>query len=76
MKKDIHPAYKKTTFRCACGHTFETGTTLQQDEVLVEVCSECHPFYTGKGSSTKVAGQVDKFRSRQAKKASAKAPAK
>lgn len=46
MKKGIHPEYKTVTVKCACGNTFETGSVL--DEIKVEICSECHPFFTGK----------------------------
>lgn len=67
MKKDIHPQYfKNTEIKCACGAVHKTGSTKKQIEV--EVCSNCHPFYTGKGKLIDVAGRVEKFRARQAKK--------
>ena len=50
MKKDIHPEFKEVTVTCACGNTFVTGST--RDELKVEVCSECHPFFTGKQKFT------------------------
>ena len=59
MKKGIHPMYKKATVVCACGETFEVESTT--DTINVEVCSKCHPFYTGKQSRASRAGRVDKF---------------
>lgn len=64
MKTDIHPTYNEAiTVTCACGNTFETGST--ESKIDVEVCSACHPFYTGKQKLVDVAGRVDKFRQRQ-----------
>jgi len=60
MKKDIHPEYYKAKVQCACGNHFETGSVMK--EVHVEVCSECHPFYTGKEKVVDTAGRVDKFK--------------
>ena len=59
MKKGIHPDYKEATVTCACGETFKTKST--KEEIVVEVCSKCHPFYTGKQSRASRAGRVDKF---------------
>jgi len=59
MKKGIHPDYKESTVTCACGATFKTKST--KDSIVVEVCSECHPFYTGKQSRASKAGRVEKF---------------
>lgn len=59
MKAGIHPTYKKTTVVCACGETFETQST--DENIHVEVCSKCHPFYTDKQSKKSHAGRVDKF---------------
>lgn len=59
MKKDIHPEIKECTVTCACGETFTCKST--KDEISVEVCSKCHPFYTGKQSRASRAGRVDKF---------------
>jgi len=68
MKKDIHPAYfPEATVKCACGHTFKTGSTVK--ELSVEICSNCHPFYTGKQKLIDTAGRVDKFRARSEKQA-------
>lgn len=67
MKTDIHPTYyPKAKVKCACGVTFTVGSTLP--EIEVEVCSACHPFYTGKGKLVDTAGRVDRFRSRVAAK--------
>lgn len=59
MKKGIHPEYKTITVVCACGNTFETGSVL--DELHVETCSECHPFYTGKQKFVSADGRVERF---------------
>lgn len=60
MKKGIHPEYKTMTVHCACGETFESGST--RDEIKVEVCSKCHPFYTGQRKSVEKGGRVEKFK--------------
>ena len=59
MKKGIHPDYKETKVTCACGETFTTRST--KEEINVEVCSKCHPFYTGAQRNVSRAGRVDKF---------------
>lgn len=67
MKKNIHPQYfPNAKVRCACGNVFIVGSTKESMEV--EICSKCHPFYTGKEKITDVAGRVEKFRKRLAKK--------
>ncbi|MDD3480623.1 MAG: 50S ribosomal protein L31 [Patescibacteria group bacterium] len=71
MKKDIHPKYEKTKIVCACGNEFETRSTVFP-EIKVELCSLCHPFYTGKQKFVDTAGRVDKFQAR-IKKAEEKA---
>ena len=63
MKKDIHPTYQKAKVTCSCGNTFEVGSTAS--EINVEICSACHPFFTGKEKLVDTAGRVDKFRARQ-----------
>lgn len=60
MKKGIHPEYKTVTVKCACGNTFETSSVL--DEIKVEICSECHPFFTGKQKYVDKGGRVDRFK--------------
>jgi len=60
MKEGIHPDYKKAVVRCACGNTFETGSV--KDELKVEICSECHPFFTGRQKFVDKGGRVDKFK--------------
>ena len=62
MKEVIHPKYGKSVVRCACGETFETGAT--KEAISVDVCSKCHPFYTGRQKLVDTGGRVDKFRRR------------
>jgi len=59
MKKGIHPPYHQTTVTCACGETFVTGSTRQN--IRVEICSKCHPFYTGQRKFIDAEGRVQKF---------------
>ncbi len=62
MKKDIHPAYHKVTVTCVgCGAQFETGSTVKGDEIRVDTCSNCHPFYTGRQRFTAAQGRIEKF---------------
>jgi len=71
MKKDIHPEYfKDAIIHCSCGKTFKIGSTRK--EMHVEVCSACHPFYTGQDKMIDTAGRVEKFNKRLAKKAELK----
>jgi len=63
MKDGIHPDYKDITVTCSCGNTFATRSTLGHD-LQIEVCSSCHPFYTGKQKMVDSGGRVDKFRKR------------
>ncbi len=60
MKKDIHPKYGAAKVTCACGETFESGSTKK--ELRVEICSKCHPFFTGKQKFVDTSGRVDKFK--------------
>ena len=62
MKEGIHPTYERTTIRCACGNVIETRST--KPEIRVEVCSMCHPFYTGKQKLVDSGGRVDRFNKR------------
>jgi large subunit ribosomal protein L31 len=75
MKKDIHPNYEEATVHCSCGNTFTTRSTKK--DLHVELCSQCHPFYTGKQKLVDSGGRVDRFKRRLEKKAEpvAKAPA-
>ncbi|MDR2460937.1 MAG: 50S ribosomal protein L31 [Deltaproteobacteria bacterium] len=65
MKKDIHPAFKEITATCACGNQFTTGSVL--DNIRVEICSACHPFFTGKQKLVDTAGRVERFQRKYAK---------
>ena len=65
MKKDIHPEYSQATVHCACGNEFETGSTIK--EIKVEICSKCHPFYTGKQKLVDSTGRVERFRNKYSK---------
>ena len=67
MKAEIHPKYDEISVSCSCGNTFQTRSTIGKD-LTVEVCSSCHPFYTGKQKILDSAGQVDKFKRRYGKK--------
>ena len=62
MKKDIHPQYKAAKITCACGNVIETRST--SESIQVEICSSCHPFYTGKQKLLDTAGRVDRFNKR------------
>ncbi|MBI3911067.1 MAG: 50S ribosomal protein L31 [Armatimonadetes bacterium] len=80
MKPDIHPKYQPATVRCACGNSFQTVST--KPEIRVEICSACHPFYTGKQKIVDTEGRVEKFLARyglqagQMAAAQVRAPAK
>lgn len=62
MKPDIHPKYKEVKVTCSCGNAFVTRSTLEKDSITLEVCSMCHPFYTGTQKIVDTAGRVDRFR--------------
>ena len=62
MKEGIHPAYQECTVSCACGETFTTGSVRK--EIKVEICSKCHPFFTGKQKLVDTGGRVDRFNKR------------
>ena len=64
MKKDIHPKYGKTTASCACGNTLEVGST--RENIKVEICSKCHPSFTGKQKLVDTAGRIDRFKRKYA----------
>ena len=73
MKADIHPVYKNTTVSCACGAAYETCTT--RNSYAVDVCSACHPFFTGKARIMDKEGRVERFKSKYKSKGVAKDPA-
>jgi large subunit ribosomal protein L31 len=62
MKKDIHPKYEPTTVTCACGNVMEIRSTVK--DIKVEICSNCHPFFTGKQKLVDTAGRVERFKKR------------
>jgi large subunit ribosomal protein L31 len=66
MKTDTHPAYESVKVTCSCGESFTTRSTADSD-LTIEVCSKCHPFYTGKQKMVDTGGRVDKFRQRYGK---------
>ena len=66
MKKDIHPDYKKTTIKCVCGNEIETGSV--EENITVEICNACHPFYTGNQKILDSEGRVERFKKRYEKK--------
>ncbi|MFO1379189.1 MAG: 50S ribosomal protein L31 [Chitinivorax sp.] len=65
MKQGIHPEYNEITVTCSCGNSFQTSSTMSKN-LHVEVCSACHPFYTGKQKILDTAGRIDKFRQKYA----------
>ena len=65
MKKGIHPEYSQTTIRCACGNVVEVGAAAK--DISVEICSKCHPFFTGKQKLVDTAGRIERFRRKYAK---------
>lgn len=65
MKPDIHPDYAETTIKCACGASIEVGSTKK--DISVEICSQCHPFFTGKQKLIDTAGRIERFRKKYAK---------
>lgn len=68
MKADIHPEYKEVQVTCSCGNAFATRSTTPKGSIHVEVCSACHPFYTGKQKIMDTAGRVERFRQKYAAK--------
>ena len=64
MKEKIHPKYEVVSIRCACGNTFETRSTKQN--IVVDLCSACHPFFTGKQKLVDTAGRIDRFKKKYA----------
>ena len=75
MKKNIHPEYKPTAIRCACGNVIETQSTNKGD-IQVEICSACHPFYTGQNKLMDTAGRIDRFKKKYGEKMNVSIPKK
>lgn len=75
MKADIHPNYHVVKVNCACGNEFQTRSTTHHDVIRVEVCNDCHPFYTGKHKIVDTEGRVDAFMRRYARGAKAQTDA-
>jgi large subunit ribosomal protein L31 len=73
MKVGIHPAYAEVNVNCACGHTFRTRSTHKGD-IRVEICSNCHPFFTGKQKLMDTAGRIERFERKYAKVRKGAAP--
>jgi large subunit ribosomal protein L31 len=71
MKPDIHPHYAKVTAKCSCGTLIETYSTVGREVINIDVCSSCHPFYTGKQKLVDTAGRVDRFRQKYGRKSAA-----
>jgi len=65
MKQNIHPDYKPTQIRCVCGNTFDTGSV--KEGIIVEICSACHPFYTGSQKILDTEGRIERFKKRYEK---------
>lgn len=68
MKENIHPKYKEIKVKCSCGNEFVTSSTIANDTLHLEICSACHPFYTGKQKVVDTAGRVDRFKQKYSKK--------
>jgi len=68
MKPEIHPSYETVKVTCSCGNSFETSSTVGKDSLTIEVCSECHPFFTGKQKLLDTEGRVDKFKQKYSRR--------
>ena len=62
MKEKLHPDYHEVTVTCACGNTFKTRSTVKGDTLSIDICNQCHPFFTGTKNVVDVSGNVDKFK--------------
>lgn len=74
MKKDIHPKYEAATVTCACGNVIQTRLT--KESINVEICSKCHPFFTGKQKLLDTAGRIERYKKKYGKKDASPKPAK
>jgi large subunit ribosomal protein L31 len=72
MKPKIHPKYEETTISCACGNSFLTRSTVKGGEIRIDICNECHPFFTGKQKIVDTAGRVERFKRKYGDKYAAK----
>jgi large subunit ribosomal protein L31 len=70
MKTDIHPNYTEMTVKCSCGNTFTTGSTRKGGDLTLELCNECHPFFTGKQKLVDTGGRVERFNKRYGSRSS------
>lgn len=68
MQAEIHPKYNELSVTCSCGSKFKTRSTLGKEELHIEICSECHPFYTGQQKIIDTAGRVDRFKQKYGKR--------
>ena len=64
MKENTHPNYHEVTVTCACGNSFKTGSTIEGDQMKIDICNKCHPFFTGKQKIVDTSGRVDMFNKR------------
>ncbi|MET9858566.1 50S ribosomal protein L31 [Streptomyces smyrnaeus] len=69
MKRDIHPEYRETQVSCTCGNSFTTRSTMSEGQIRADICSACHPFYTGKQKILDTGGRVARFEARFGKSA-------
>lgn len=64
MKKALHPNYHEVEVTCACGNTFKTGSTVKGNEIKIDICNKCHPFFSGQQKIVDTSGRVEKFKKR------------
>ena len=76
VKAGIHPDYHEVTVSCACGYAFQTRSTIKGDRIRLEICSHCHPFFTGKMKFIDTAGRIERFQRKYAKSAAQQQAAK
>lgn len=67
MKENLHPNYHEVTVTCACGNSFKTGSTIEGDQMKIDICNKCHPFFTGKQKIVDTSGRVERFNKRLGK---------
>ncbi|MGN0748353.1 MAG: 50S ribosomal protein L31 [Christensenellales bacterium] len=67
MKENTHPNYHEVTVTCACGNSFKTGSTIEGDQMKIDICNKCHPFFTGKQKIVDTSGRVERFNKRLGK---------